>query len=233
MRILGIETATLVCGAAMVDEQKVLADFWVEEKNIHAERLMAQVGAALEKAHLAVEEIDGIALSIGPGSFTGLRIGASVAKGLAFATGKPLAAVPTLSSLAERIVRSGGNNEGTLLLPVLDARRDEVYCQLFEIRGGKAVPLTDPQDMTLERAAALVGDRAVVVTGEAAGKMLSLPGPGGRRRLLAADPQIARCSGGIVALMGEEMLERGENVDAGELEPRYIKEFYFRQRQQQ
>jgi tRNA threonylcarbamoyladenosine biosynthesis protein TsaB len=233
MRILGIETATLVCGAALVEKKKVLADIWVEEKNIHAERLMAQVGTALEEAHLAIEEIDGIALSIGPGSFTGLRIGASVAKGLAFATGKPVAAVPTLSSLAERIIRSGGDNEGKLLLPVLDARRGEVYCQMFEVRDGKAMPLSDPQDLTIERAAALGGDQTVVVTGEAAGKMLSLPAPGGRRRLLAADPQIARCSGGIVALMGEEMLERGEKVDTGELEPQYIKEFYFRQRQQQ
>jgi tRNA threonylcarbamoyladenosine biosynthesis protein TsaB len=231
MRILGIETATLVCSAALVAEKKVLADIWVEEKNIHAERLMAQVGTALEEAHLAIEEIDGIALSIGPGSFTGLRIGASVAKGLAFATGKPVAAVPTLSSLAERIIRSGDINEGMLLLPVLDARRGEVYCQLFEIRDGKAMALTDPQDMTLERAAGLVGDRTVVVTGEAADKMVSQLMPGDRRRMLVADPQIARCSGGIVALMGEEMLERGEQVDARELEPQYIKEFYFRQRQ--
>jgi tRNA threonylcarbamoyladenosine biosynthesis protein TsaB len=232
MRILGIETATLVCGAALVAEKKVLADVWVEEKNIHSERLMAQVSTALEEAHLTVDEIDGIALSVGPGSFTGLRIGASVAKGLAFATAKPIAAVPTLSSLAERIIRSGGNNEGKLLFPVLDARRDEVYCQLFEVRGSKAVPLNNPQDMTVEHAVMLVGDRMAIVTGEAAGKLLSHPAPGGMQRLLAADPQIARCSGGIIALMGEEMLERGETVDAGELEPEYIKEFYFRQRQQ-
>jgi tRNA threonylcarbamoyladenosine biosynthesis protein TsaB len=235
MNVLGIETATLVCGAAAVVDANIRADVWVEEENVHAEHLMMLIGTALEKARLSVEELDGIAVSIGPGSFTGLRIGASIAKGLAFARGTPIVAVPTLASLAERIVHSGSCPEHAILLPVLDARRDEVYCQLFEVRSGRAIPISEPRDVNVARLTDLVDSREVLVTGEAAARVVAmqsstgLAGPGWH----CADPALRRCSAGMIAVIGEAMLQRGETIPVADIEPQYIKEFYFRQRQQQ
>ena len=100
MIVLGIETATAVCAVALVDDDVVRAERRYEIPQAHSEKLMECVDDCLKSAGLALSSIDGIAISIGPGSFTGLRIGLSVAKGLAFATDKPVVGVPTLEALA-------------------------------------------------------------------------------------------------------------------------------------
>jgi tRNA threonylcarbamoyladenosine biosynthesis protein TsaB len=233
LKVLGIETATLVCGAAVVVDRRVVADHWIEEKNIHAERLVSLIGEAMEQAGLANADLDGIAVSAGPGSFTGLRIGVSVAKGLAYAIERPLVAIPTLIALAERIVRDSDPPYSGYVLPVLRARRDEIYCQLLEASDGTLRSLWPPRDATLGQLPGLVEDHDVLVTGEGANKLgigLWFP-PEAGKSVRVADPELARCSAGIIALLGVEALERGEVADLAEIEPQYIKEFYFRTRQ--
>jgi tRNA threonylcarbamoyladenosine biosynthesis protein TsaB len=233
LNVLGIETATLVCGAAVVRDRAVVADLWLEEKNIHAERLVSLVKEVLNRAGRAQGDLDGIAVSIGPGSFTGLRIGLSVAKGLAYALEKPLVAVPTLTALAGRIVREADPPYAGYLFPVLDARRDEIYCQLLEVKDGILLPLWPPRDARLDQVPELIGNRIVLVTGEGANKLAvgRLFAPGNNRLLQMAKPELARCSAGIIALMGEEMLVKGETADLAEIEPQYVKEFFYRTRQ--
>jgi len=233
LRVLGIETATLVCGAAVVVDRRVIADHWIEEKNIHAERLVSLIGEAMDQAGLANADLDGIAVSVGPGSFTGLRIGVSVAKGLAYAIERPLAAIPTLAALAERIVRESHPPYSGYVLPILRARRDEIYCQLLEARDGTLRPLWPPRDATLDQLPELIENHDVLMTGEGVDKLAierSFP-PGLGRSLRVANAELARCSAGIIALLGEETLERGEVADLAEIEPQYVKEFYFRTRQ--
>jgi tRNA threonylcarbamoyladenosine biosynthesis protein TsaB len=91
----------------------------------------------LAGAGLGIEDLDGVAVSLGPGSFTGLRIGLALAKGLCFGRGLPLAGVPTLDCLADALVSEEG-----LILPVKDARRGEVYFSVYEVRAGEAVRLS-------------------------------------------------------------------------------------------
>jgi tRNA threonylcarbamoyl adenosine modification protein YeaZ len=108
--ILAIETATELCGVALVDRHTCIASRTVVEKNIHSERLMVLVDEVLREAGIAVGALSGIAVSIGPGSFTGLRIGLSAAKGLAYARSLPLLAVPTLDALAYEARRLGSSS---------------------------------------------------------------------------------------------------------------------------
>jgi len=103
--ILSIETATELCGVALVDKQRCLCERIVVEKNIHSERLMVLVDEVLREAGVTVASLDGVAVSIGPGSFTGLRIGLSAGKGLAYARSLPILAVPTLDAIAYEAVR--------------------------------------------------------------------------------------------------------------------------------
>ena len=231
MSVLGIETATRVCAAAIASGGKVLAEAAMEERNIHAERLMSLIDEVLARTGTSPQQLDAIAVSIGPGSFTGLRIGLSVAKGLAYATAKPLVAVPTLESLARRAAGSGIVHP--LILSLLDARRDEVYCQFFTVAGGIVTGLDEPHDRTLDQVAEEIGSRDVFVTGEASDKFRAFvesARPEIRHSVRFAERPVSLCSGGMVAVTGEELLARGRTDDPSLLEPRYIKEFFFKTR---
>ena len=227
MTILGIETATDVCGTAVVREGKTLAESVLREAHIHAAMLMHQIHDVLERSKLSLQQIDGIAVSIGPGSFTGLRIGLSAAKGLAWAVGKPLAAVPTLRAIARRALDEGAVGLRDFLLPVLKSRHDEVYCQLFQVSTAGLVSVWEERGVNVGQLCVELGEREVVVTGEGASKLCTFVEQQRIRvsgvRYLSGD--IAQCSAAIVALEGEIELRRGNTVDPATAEPRYIKEF--------
>jgi len=126
MLVLGIESSTTQGGVAIVGEDGVLCEAILNVEVTHSERLLPAVDRALGEARISLEVLGGIAVSIGPGSFTGLRIGLSTAKGLAYATGLPLVGVPTLEAMAWTLPAARWQ-----ICPVLDARKQEVYAALF------------------------------------------------------------------------------------------------------
>jgi len=222
VRVLGIETATAICAAALVSDGRIVAESRLDAGRVHAERLMGQIAGVLGEG--GVGALDGVAVSIGPGSFTGLRIGVSVAKGLAFARRIPLAAVPTLEALALHAATTDALAAGTRLLAALDARREEVYCQLFDVAPGGPVPLGEPRDLTLEALRAEADGAPWHVTGDAAAKITERFGPGFPLRAVSEGAR--GCSAVSVARIGERLLAAGRAEDAAVLEPRYIKEFF-------
>lgn len=126
--ILSIETATTNCSVSLSRNGKTVGLKEDYDKNYsHAERLHVYIDAVLKEAGVSKKELDAIAVSKGPGSYTGLRIGVSAAKGLCFALGVPLISVPTLEALAHQV----NSNEG-VIVPMLDARRLEVYAAIFD-----------------------------------------------------------------------------------------------------
>lgn len=128
--ILGIETSTKICSVAISDGNKLLA---IEEEGggySHSEKLTVFIQKVLEKANIVLEDIDAVAVSKGPGSYTGLRIGVSVAKGLCYALDKPLIAVDTLQAMARNVATKKGDINA-LYSPMIDARRMEVYTALY------------------------------------------------------------------------------------------------------
>lgn len=126
MRLIAIETATTVGSISIIDDEKVISEFTLNVKATHSEKLMAAFDHLLSGSGLTINDMDGIAVSIGPGSFTGLRIGLSTAKGLSYASKKPLLAIPTLDALALNLPFSR-----YLVCPILDARKGEVYTALY------------------------------------------------------------------------------------------------------
>ncbi len=222
MKILGIETATLICGAAVVIDGNVISEKQTSEKKVHAENIMRLIDDSLSKSGVFLRGVDAIAISIGPGSFTGLRIGLSVAKGLVYATNKPLVAVPTLDALARRAFDAGV--VGTpYILSALDARRDEVFCRLFRVVENALVAEGPAKDVTLHTLFAELGNRRVSVTGDAIHKIQAFDQ---MKKLEYISADIAACSAGTVAMMGEEFARGGHYFDPVTIEPAYIKEFY-------
>lgn len=126
--ILNIETATKNCSVSIAKNGEVIALQELNDGNYsHAEKLHPFIDEVLQKAAIEKKEIDAIAVSKGPGSYTGLRIGVSAAKGLCFALEKPLIAIETLTSLAQTITITDG-----FIVPMLDARRMEVYAKVLD-----------------------------------------------------------------------------------------------------
>src|ERR1700740_3644297 len=138
--ILQIETATTVCSVAIAEEGKTLACIEVEQRNVHAEKITLFIDKVLKETGKTYMDIDAVAVSSGPGSYTGLRIGVSAAKGLCFALDKPLIAIETLAAMADGYRQKNQLQEGVLLSPMIDARRMEVFTAVFDAGGRKVTP---------------------------------------------------------------------------------------------
>ena len=127
MKILAIETSTMLGGIAVVDDSSgLIAEVRLNVKSTHSERLMTEIDHVMVRSFMKLSDVDVFAIAIGPGSFTGLRIGLSTVKGLSYATGKPIVAVPTLEAFAWNFPYCRYP-----LCPMLDARKKEVYTALF------------------------------------------------------------------------------------------------------
>ncbi len=132
--ILSIETATPTCAVALHKEGQLLAYIEQYLDKSHSEMLAPMIAEVLQEGQCEVNQLDAVAVSAGPGSYTGLRIGASTAKGICYGSELPLIAVNTLEALAAQ-VRALDIPDGVLLCPMLDARRMEVYCMLLSDKG--------------------------------------------------------------------------------------------------
>lgn len=131
MRILGIESSSLVAGVALVTDHIVTAEYTVDFKKTHSQTLLPMLDEIVKMVDLDLKTIDAIAVAAGPGSFTGLRIGAATAKGLGLALEKPLIHVPTVDALAYSLWGAAG-----LVCPIMDARRRQVYTGFYHMEQG-------------------------------------------------------------------------------------------------
>ena len=146
MQILAIESSSLTAGAAIIKDDVVLAEYSVSFKKTHSQTLLPMIDEVVKMTETNLKELDAIAISAGPGSFTGLRIGSATAKGLGLALKKPLVAVPTVDALAYNLYDAQG-----LICPIMDARRKQVYTgiyrfeehQLKTLKGQWAAPVEE------------------------------------------------------------------------------------------
>lgn len=217
MKILAIETSTLLGGVAVMDEGTLIAEIRLNVKTTHSERLMIGIDSALRLANMKITDIDVYSISIGPGSFTGLRIGLSTVKGFAFATGKPVVAVPTLDAFAWNFPFSAYP-----VCPMLDARKKEVYTALYEWDGEgfkKVVPELSirPEEFIRDIKGPVVfaGD-GVRLYREI---ILSIKG----NEAIFVPPQSDIPSASSVAFLGYKKAIRGEFSDPLTLTPFYIR----------
>ncbi len=224
MTVLGIESAGARCGAAAVRDGRILAAFEVDGAQLHSERLVGLIGQCLGAAGAEVVQLDGIGVSLGPGSFTGLRISMSVAKGLAYAAEKPLAGISTLAALATQALLSGVVKGGQVVMPLIDAHREGVCAALFRIEENRAVELASVSPVSPEDCALLVRG-PVVVVGDGADKFRAVVmTQGGELSRLCSFPggPMGVAGASAVALMAEKEFAAGRGDDLESLEPLYV-----------
>jgi tRNA threonylcarbamoyladenosine biosynthesis protein TsaB len=133
MIILAADTTSPHGSVALLEKKRLLTEINTDSGLTHSERLLPAVEFILSSQGLSVQDVDGYALAVGPGSFTGIRIGLSTFKSLASASEKPVAPVSTLKALAVKLMLT----QGRLLCPVIDAKKSEIYAALYETREGK------------------------------------------------------------------------------------------------
>ena len=147
MRILGIESSSLVASAAVVENEVTLAEYTVNYKKTHSQTLLPMIDDMMRLLDMEPSAVDAIAVSGGPGSFTGLRIGSATAKGLGLALKKPLIHVPTLDAMAYGLFGASG-----LICPMMDARRQQVYTGIYRFE--------ERFEIVMEQSALAVADLA-------------------------------------------------------------------------
>ncbi len=204
MKILGIDTTGQTASAALIEDDELLAEVTLNYKLNHSQTIMPIIAQVLEQTETDKATIDYIACAAGPGSFTGLRIGAATAKGLALALDKPIVAVPTLDALAYNMLECR-----KFICPIMDARRNQVYAAFYMWEDGKLIRLTDHMAEPIER----IIEIAEMLESEV---MFLGDGVPVHREKLQQNPEFlfapANCSlqrGASVAALGKVLAEEG------------------------
>lgn len=219
MILLLIETATPVCSVAIASETGLLAERHTDEPNAHSSRLPVFVEELLAATQVKPAQLDAVCVSSGPGSYTGLRIGVSSAKGFCYALGRPLLSVPTLQGMAAQYFAQHPGYEG-LVCPMIDARRMECYTAVYDASLREVKPVSADiiesgiYDAYLDRS-------EVVFLGDGAEKTRALLG--GHPHARYDDTFLISAAGMLPIALSK--LQSGQVEDVAYFEPYYLKDF--------
>lgn len=219
MRILAIDTSQKTVSVAILADGVVLADIFVNSGRHHSEMLLPAMEQTFRFAGLNPGEMDLFAVTIGPGSFTGLRIGAATIKGLALATGKPVVGVSTLEALA----RNAAHTEKQMICPMLDAQKNQIYTALYRPMVGPAMERVREEQVIdvdkwlsgLDDDILFLGDGAVNYHQQIQARFLS--------SVSIAQGRQNHVSAAAVAVLAEDQFQRGERLNLLNFTPRYLR----------
>lgn len=218
MKILGIDTSANVASAAICElgeKPRVIASGSINTKLTHSQTLMPFIESLLANSKMELSDIDAFAVSVGPGSFTGLRIGVSAIKGMAYGLNKPCRAVSTLLGLAYNFTVTD-----CILCAVMDARCNQVYNALFEIKDGRVSRITEDRALFIPELLAELdekySDKRIILAGDGAELVF---GKTDSKNILLSPPTLRFQSGTGVCFASEEC----ENIEAAALMPSYLR----------
>lgn len=217
--VLGIETSTPLGGVALVDGTGVIGEHMMDVHGSHGPRLMESVERLLSSAGLAAGDLASIGVSVGPGSFTGLRVGVATAQGLARATDVPLFPVPTMEAVAWGVPRP----DGAAVAVVMEARKGELYGALYERLADGWGALIEPRTATPAEMAAEITSlqRPVVLAGTAA-EAVYASGLQKRDQVSLSPPVFWRPRPSVIAWLARRMYASGKRFSPHEIVPFYI-----------
>lgn len=218
MLTLGIDSSASAASAAVVENGKLLGEFFVNTKQTHSQTLLPMVQGLLQTVGHSCNEVDVLAVSHGPGSFTGVRIGVACVKGIALPNDIPCVGVSTL----EAIAYGGISVEGAVLCAVMDARCSQVYNALFQVEKGVLRRLTEDRALAiadLEKECRAYGEKLLLLGDGAALCHKTFEAWGAK--LAPESIRFQRASS--VALLGEQAAHQGSTVSASSLAPVYLR----------
>ena len=220
-KILHIETATQICSVALSENNSVIAIQSSDEKNAHSRVLTVFIDEMLKQNNFKPQDLDAIAVSMGPGSYTGLRIGVSTAKGLCFALDKPLIAISTLQAMAIGMTEKVGSSFcDALFCPMIDARRMEVYSAIFD-QGNKQVREILAEIIDENSFSGQLQTNQMIFAGDGAEKCKAILSPNPNAHFLDHFVPSAE----FMIKIANEKFKAGKFEDVAYFEPFYLKDF--------
>ena len=220
MKILGIDSSGMVASAAVAADNTLVAEFTVNNKQTHSQTLLPMIDQVIQMSGIALQEIDAIAIAAGPGSFTGLRIGASTAKGLGLALDKPIVPVPTLEGMAYRLAGSNG-----LVCPMMDARRNQVYTGIYRVATDKLDVVADQKAVDVREILQELAEyqEPVIFLGDGVPVYQEVIAECCQGEYQLAPLHLSRQSAAAVAALGEIYYRQGKTETAQEHRPVYLR----------
>ncbi len=222
MKILSLECSATPCSAAIIEDGKILAADFVNVGLTHSQILMPMAEKVIEKAGITLKEIDGFAISAGPGSFTGIRIGISAVKGLATPKKKPCVAISTLLSMAYNYI-----DTDCIVCAVMDARCNQVYNAIFDIENGKITRICDDRALLCEELAENIkemsqnANKCVIIVGD--GTNVFFPFVKNFENVCESTQERRFQNATSVAIASEQYFKKGETFSPEEILPVYLR----------
>lgn len=164
MRILAIDTSTTAATCAILDDGNLISEYIIDNKKTHSQKIMPMIKEIFESQDIKIEDIDVFAASVGPGSFTGLRIGIATIKSFGHAFEKPVIGVPTIDALAYNLAGFNG-----VIVPIIDARRERVYTGIYKWDNDKIVVLREQDVLNIDELLEILEDlnEKIIFNGDA------------------------------------------------------------------
>jgi len=218
LKVLGLDTSTPVGSIGIIDDESVIAEYSLNVVETHSSRLMPAIDEVLRRASLKISDIDAFAVAIGPGSFTGLRIGLGTVKGFCYALKKPITGVVTLDVLAYNL-----KFVDKLICPILDAHRGEVYAAVYRgFSDGRLELQTDYLCTNIKSLLETLTEPTVFL-GDGLNRYRDTIAKTIKDKAIFTTPFFGFCRGAAVALLGYERLKAGESDDYFSITPFYIR----------
>ncbi len=220
MKLLAIDCSAKSASCAIIEDEKIIASSFVNTNLTHSQTLLPMVNCALDSSKTSINEIDAFAVSAGPGSFTGIRIGISAIKGMATPKNVPCVSVSTLYAVAENFI-----DRDALICAVMDARCNQFYCALFRVKDGKIKRLCPDRAEKAEiLAAEIMKNRVkcpIIIAGD--GAEIFFPFVENKSNTFLAEEHLRYQNGVGVAFAGLEAFKKGEFVSPEKLLPVYLR----------
>ena len=220
MKILALDSSGLVASAAVLEDDILLGEYTINHKKTHSQTLLPMVDALVQMLELDLNTVDAIAVAAGPGSFTGLRIGAATAKGLGLALDKPLIAVPTVDALAYNV-----GVTDCLICPMMDARRGQVYTGIYCYTEGKLDVLRPQEAVSVAELAETLNElgQEVILLGDGVPVYLERLKELLEVSYVVAPAHMSRQRAGAVGALAQLYYRKGKCQPAAEMAPEYLR----------
>jgi tRNA threonylcarbamoyladenosine biosynthesis protein TsaB len=221
MKILAIDSSSLVASVAVVEDDIMVAEYTINHKKTHSQTLLPMIDEISKMAEIDLSNVDAIAVSGGPGSFTGLRIGSATAKGLGLVWNKPLIHVPTVDAMAYNLY---GTDK--LICPMMDARRNQTYTGIYEFVNGEFEILVEQCAISVEELIDKINelDREVIFLGDGVPVFKDILDEKLTVAHSYAPAHMNRQRAGAVAVLGGLYYANGKYETAAEHEPNYLRQ---------
>ena len=220
MKILAIDSSGLVASVAVIENDTMLAEYTVNYKKTHSQTLLPMLDEVKKMTELDLGTIDAVALAAGPGSFTGLRIGAATAKGLCLALELPLIPVPTVDALAYNLA-----GDRSLVCPLMNARRNQTYTGVYRFEGNEMTVLREQCVLSLEEIIEDLNGRgeSVVFLGDGLPVFEEQIKEQCRVPYRFAPAHMNAQRAGAVAFLGKKLFEEGKAISSDDFAPTYLR----------